>query len=53
MKAHIVPAAIGFVLFALFVGYVAVRIAAPPLLAITALVLVMCLVDFVRGLRED
>ena len=53
MNANLIPAAIGFGLFALFVGYVALRIAAPPLLLIVGSVLVMCLVDFWQSLRSD
>ena len=53
MNANLLPAAIGFALFALFVGYVALRIAAPPLLLIVGAVLVMCLVDFWHTLRND
>ena len=53
MNANLVPAAIGFLMFALFVGYLALRIWAPPLTVIVGAVLVMCLYDFVRSLREE
>ena len=52
MNANLVPAAIGLVLFGTYVGFLAVRIAAPPLLAIVAAVAVMCVIDFVLSLRE-
>ena len=53
MKANLIPAAIGFLLFAAFILYLAIKIAAPPMLVITGAVLVMCLVDFVLTLREE
>jgi xanthosine utilization system XapX-like protein len=53
MAANLLPAAIGFLLFAVFVGFLAIRIAAPPMLIIVGLVLVLCLYDFVQTLRED
>jgi hypothetical protein len=53
MSANLVPAAIGFLLFAVFIGYLAIKIAAPPMLLITGAVLVMCLADFVLTLRQE
>jgi hypothetical protein len=53
MTAHLLPAVIGFVLFAGFVGYLAIKIAAPPLLIIVGVALLACLVDFVQTLREE
>jgi hypothetical protein len=53
MSANLIPAAIGFLLFAVFVGYLAIKIAAPPMLVIIGAVLVLCLVDFLRTLREE
>ena len=53
MTANLLPAAIGFLLFAGFAGFLAIRIAAPPMLIIVGLVLVLCLVDFVQALREE
>jgi hypothetical protein len=52
MSANLIPAAIGFLLFALFVGYLTIKIWALPLAVIVGAVLVMCLYDFVRSLRE-
>lgn len=53
MNANLISAAIGYVLFALFTGFLAIKIGTPPLLAIVALVLVLCLYDFVRSLRQE
>jgi hypothetical protein len=53
MTANLLPAAIGFLLFSVFVGFLAIRIAEPPLLIIVGLVLALCLVDFVQTVRED
>ncbi len=52
MMSNLVPVAVGFVLFALFAGFLAYKIAAPPMVVIIAAVLVMCLIDFCRNLRE-
>ena len=52
MNANIVPAAIGLALFAAYAGFLAIHIAAPPLLVIVGTVVLMCLVDFVLSLRE-
>jgi len=53
MSANIVPAVIGFVLFGAFVGYLAIKIAAPPLMVIVGAVVLMCLFDFWRTAGED
>jgi hypothetical protein len=53
MSANILPAVIGFVLFALFIGYVTLSIAALPLTIIVGIVLAMCLYDFVHSIREE
>ena len=52
MNRDIVPAAVGLALFAAYVGFLAVRIAAPPLLVIVGAVVAMCVVDFWLSLRE-
>ena len=51
MTADLLPAVIGYGLFALFVGFLAIKIGALPLLLIIGLVLALCLYDFVRELR--
>jgi hypothetical protein len=53
MSANLIPAAIGFLMFALFVGYLTLKIAALPLMIIAGAVLLMCLYDFIRSLREE
>ncbi len=53
MGANLIAACIGYVLFALFVGFLAISVAAPPLMIIIAAVLAMCLYDFVRFLRVE
>jgi hypothetical protein len=53
MSANLIPAIVGYLLFALFVGYLALEIGAWPLRAIVALVLLMCLHEFVRSIREE
>jgi hypothetical protein len=53
MSANIVPAAVGLALFGAYVGFLAIRIAAPPLLVIVGAVVLMCVVDFVLALREE
>jgi hypothetical protein len=53
MSANLIPAAIGFLLFALFVGYLTVKIAALPLTLIVVAVMLMCLYDFVAALRDE
>jgi hypothetical protein len=52
MIANLLPAAIGFTMFAVFVGYLALKIAALPMLIIVGLVLALCLFDFVQALRD-
>ena len=52
MIRNVVPVSVGFVLFALFAGFLAYKIAAPPLVVIIAVVLIMCLIDFWRDLRQ-
>jgi hypothetical protein len=49
----IVAGAIGIALMLAFAGGLAWLIGAPPLLIITALVLVMAIIDVVRTLREQ
>jgi hypothetical protein len=51
MLRKLIPAVIGYVLFALFAGYLALRLGEPPLLVIVGVVLAMCLADFVHDLR--
>ena len=53
MTASMLPAAIGYLLFALFVGFLAIKIGAAPLTIIIGAVLVMCLYDFVQSIREE
>jgi hypothetical protein len=53
MNANLIPAAIGFLMFVLFVGYLTLKIAALPLMIIVGAVLLMCLYDFIRSLREE
>ena len=53
MSANLIPAAIGYMLFALFVGFLALKIGALPLSIIIGAVLLMCLFDFVRSIREE
>jgi xanthosine utilization system XapX-like protein len=53
VTAKLLPAAIGFLLFAMFIGFLAIRIAAPPMLIIVGFVLVLCTIDFVQTLREE
>ena len=52
MSANLIPAAIGFLLFALFVGYLTLKIAALPLTVIVGAVMLMCLYDFVRSIAR-
>jgi hypothetical protein len=51
MLENLIPALIGIVIFALFVGFLAYKIAALPLSIIVTVVLVLVAVDFVRTLR--
>ena len=53
MSANLLPAAIGYVLFALFVGYFTLKIGALPLTIIVGVVLLMCLYDFVQSIRAE
>jgi hypothetical protein len=53
MSANLIPAVIGYLLFALFVGYLTVKIGALPLTVIIGTVMLMCLYDFVRSIREE
>jgi hypothetical protein len=53
MSVNLVPAVIGYVLFVLFVGFLALKIWALPLSIIIGAVLLMCLYDFVRSIREE
>ena len=51
MLENLVPALIGLTVFALFVGFLAYKIAALPLTLIIAGVLALVAADFVRTLR--
>lgn len=53
MKPNLVPAIVGLSLFVAYVGFLAVRIAAPPLLVIVGAVVLLCVIDFVLALREE
>lgn len=53
MSANLIPAVIGYLLFALFVGYITLKIGALPLTLIVATGMLMCLYDFVRSIREE
>lgn len=53
MSANLIPAAIGFLMFAVFVGFLAIKIAALPMLIIVGLVLALCLFDFVQSVRDS
>ena len=53
MSANLIPAVIGYMLFALFVGFLTLKIAALPLTLIIGAVMLMCLYDFVRSIREE
>ena len=53
MSVNLIPAAIGYILFALFVGFLALKIWALPLSIIIGAVLLMCLFDFARSIREE
>ena len=53
MSANLIPAVTGYLLFALFVGYLALEIGAWPLTVIVGAVMLMCLYDFVRSIREE
>lgn len=48
---NLLPAAIGYVVFAGFAGFIAFDVAEPPLVIIIVAVLAMCLIDFWRDLR--
>jgi hypothetical protein len=52
MNANVVPAAIGYLLFALFVGDLTSKIAALLLTLIVVAVMLMCLYDFVAASRD-
>jgi hypothetical protein len=52
MRENLLPALIGIVLFALYAGYLAVKIGAAPLMVIVGAVLAMTVVDFVRSVRD-
>ena len=53
MSANLIPAVIGYMLFALFVGFLTLKIGALPLTLIVGAVMLMCLYDFVRSIREE
>jgi hypothetical protein len=53
MSASILPAVISYLLFALFTGFLALKVGALPLTVIVAAVLLMCLYDFFRSIREE
>jgi uncharacterized membrane protein len=53
MSANLIPAIVGFLLFVLFVGYLALEIGAWPLTVIVGAAMLMCLYDFVRAIREE
>ena len=53
MSANLIPAIIGYLLFALFVGFLTLKIWALPLTIIIGAVMLMCLYDFIQSIREE
>lgn len=53
MRENLFPALVGIIIFAGFVGFLAIRIGELPLTLIIGLVLVLCVVDFVRTVRSS
>ncbi len=53
MTANVLPAAICYMVFALFAGFLAIKINALPLTIIISATLLMCLYDFVQSIREE
>lgn len=52
MRENLLPAIIGITIFALYTGFLALKIGAPPLILIVGAVLAMTFVDFVRTIRH-
>jgi hypothetical protein len=53
VTASVLPAVIGYLIFALFAGFLALKIGAVPLTIIVGAVLLMCLYDFVQSIRDE
>lgn len=52
MRENLFPAAVGFVIFALYAGFLALHVGAVPLIVIVGAVLAVTFMDFLRTIRQ-